>query len=190
MWTDTPPFSLTIDEARALYLFYLRHPHVGERDRQTIDLSRKSGQDRIGVHVLHCAHAKSTRSKPGASTKWKSSVRVDAELPGRVCAWRCALPHGRASTPRRAIFEFWIDAHPDGAWTLARTQSTARRGQSLRIGESGAVRTNSIFLLVYSSFHLLPGRALDGRPRFDEDSKPKCLSAPCLSTTIKILRDS
>ncbi|MGH7330107.1 MAG: hypothetical protein ACREJX_17310, partial [Polyangiaceae bacterium] len=32
-----PELALTTDETRALYMFYLAHPHVGERDRQAID---------------------------------------------------------------------------------------------------------------------------------------------------------
>ncbi len=117
---DAPPFSLTRDEARALYLFYLRHPHVSERDRQAIDLSRKNAKTEAACASLH------TREEHALEAwrldKLEKLGRVDPDYP---LAYARGVAHYRMGSFDAAArdFEFWIDAHPDGAWTLrARNQ--------------------------------------------------------------------
>lgn len=117
---DAPPFSLTRDEARALYLFYLRHPHVGERDRQAIELSRKNAKTEAACTALR------TREEHALEAwrldKVEKLGRVDADYP---LAYARGVAHYRMGSFDAAVrdFEFWIDAHPDGAWTLrARNQ--------------------------------------------------------------------
>ncbi|MEO7112236.1 MAG: hypothetical protein ABI183_17455 [Polyangiaceae bacterium] len=117
---DTPPFSLTRDEARTLYLFYLRHPHVGERDRQAIELSRKAAKTEAACVALRIREARALES--WSLDKVEKLGKVDPNYP---LAYARGVAHYRMGSFDAAArdFEFWIDAHPDGAWTLrARNQ--------------------------------------------------------------------
>jgi TolA-binding protein len=117
---DAPPFSLTRDEARALYLFYLRHPHVGERDRQAIELSRKTTKTDAACVALRTREERALES--WRLDKVEKLGKVDPNYP---LAYARGVAHYRMGMYDAAMrdFEFWIDAHPDGAFTLrARNQ--------------------------------------------------------------------
>lgn len=117
---DTPPFSLTLDEARALYMFYLRNPHVAERDRQAIDLVRKSAKTDAA-----CAAVRERENR--ALESWRLDKveklgKVDANYP---LAYARGVAHYRMGLADAAgrDFQLWLDTHPDGALTLrARNQ--------------------------------------------------------------------
>ncbi len=117
---DAPPFSLTQNEARALYLFYLRHPHVGERDRQAIELSRKTAKTEASCVALRTREERALES--WRLDKVEKLGKVDPNYP---LAYARGVAHYRMGSFDAAArdFQFWIDAHPDGAWTLrARNQ--------------------------------------------------------------------
>ena len=117
---DVPPFSLTRNEARALYLFYLRHPHVGERDRRAIELSRKTTKTAAACVALRTREERALEA--WRLDKVEKLGKVDASYP---LAYARGVAHYRMGMFDAAArdFEFWINAHPDGAWTMrARNQ--------------------------------------------------------------------
>ncbi|MEO8876418.1 MAG: hypothetical protein ABI461_12585 [Polyangiaceae bacterium] len=117
---DMPPYALTLDEARVLYMFYLRHPHVSERDRQSIELSRKSARSEAACVAVREREERALET--WRLDKVEKLGKADASYP---LAYARGVEHYRMGLADAAArdFEFWIDAHPDGAWTLrARNQ--------------------------------------------------------------------
>ncbi|HEX7666010.1 MAG TPA: hypothetical protein VF407_15895, partial [Polyangiaceae bacterium] len=115
-----PPFALGLDESRALYMFYLGHPHVGERDKQAIDLARESAKTDAVCKTIELREQR-------ASESWRLDKidklgKIDPAYP---LAYARGVSHYRLGMGDAAVrdFQFWLDTHPDGPWTLrARNQ--------------------------------------------------------------------
>ncbi len=125
---DRPPFAPTLDEQRALYAFYLRHPHAPETTRKRIDEARVAAKTAKSCAALVDAEAM-------AAEGWRlDKVRhigaIDPEYP---TAYAVGVAHYRHRDYEAAVESFrdWLDAHPDGAWTLrARNYIRAALAQS------------------------------------------------------------
>lgn len=115
-----PDFALTLDETRALYMFYLSHPHVGERDRQAIDLARKNAASEAA-----CAAVRARETRAVESWTLDKVDRLGKIDPAYPLAYARGVVHYRMGSweAARRDFDFWLDRHPEGPWTLrARNQ--------------------------------------------------------------------
>lgn len=116
----TDAFALTLDESRALYMFYLAHPHVGERDKQTIDLAREGAKTEKVCRTIELRERQALEA--WRLEKIEKLGRIDPTYP---LAYARGVAHYRLGMSESAVrdFQFWLDNHPDGPWTLrARNQ--------------------------------------------------------------------
>lgn len=107
--------ALTLDEQRVLYTLYLRHPHAPEARRAELDAERRAARDE-----LSCERAASSERR--AVEKWRSDKirqlgRIDPSYP---TDYALGVSYFRGEQYDLAVqsFRAWIDAHPDGAWSL------------------------------------------------------------------------
>ena len=110
-----PELALTVDETRALYMFYLAHPHVGERDRQAIDLARKTAKTDAACQAIRERELRALES--WRLDKVDKLGKIDGAYP---LAYARGVTHYRMGLgdAARRDFSYWLDTHPDGPWTL------------------------------------------------------------------------
>jgi TolA-binding protein len=112
---DRAPFSVSLDEQRALYAFYLRHPHAPETTRKRIDEARAAARTAKSCAALVEAEAM-------AAEGWRLDKvrRIGALDPAYPTAYAVGVAHYRHKDYEAAVESFrdWIDAHPNGPWTL------------------------------------------------------------------------
>ena len=104
-----------MDETRALYMFYLGHPHVGERDRQAIGLARKSAKTEAACQAIRERELRALET--WRLDKVDRLGKIDAAYP---LAYARGVTHYRMGLGEaaRRDFSYWLDTHPDGPWTL------------------------------------------------------------------------
>ncbi len=103
---SSPRFALTLDETRALYAFYFSRP--------------RGGAVAVPGDVLGQRHAREAARKAAATwllTKVAELSRIDPTYPGEL-ARAAALYMKRDFRGSAAQYQTWLDAHPDGPWTL------------------------------------------------------------------------
>ncbi|MEO8796329.1 MAG: hypothetical protein ABI551_00460 [Polyangiaceae bacterium] len=113
-------FALTLDESRALYMFYLAHPHVGERDKQALDLAREGAKTEKTCRTIDLRERQALEA--WRLEKIDKLGKIDPTYP---LAYARGVSHYRLGMSDNAVrdFQFWLDNHPDGPWTLrARNQ--------------------------------------------------------------------
>jgi len=112
---DHPPFAPSLDEERALYAFYLRHPHAPEQTRKRIDEARVAASTAKACAALVEAEAM-------AAEGWRLDKvqRIGAIDPSYPRAYAEGVSHYRHKDYEAAVESFreWIAAHPEGPWTL------------------------------------------------------------------------
>jgi hypothetical protein len=107
-------FALTIDETRALYSFYLRHPHAGQAERQRL-LATIGERD-----PLTRSRAEEAARKASATwllVKVNELSKLDPSYPAPL-ARAAALYMNREYRASASLYQSWLEAHPDGPWTL------------------------------------------------------------------------
>ncbi len=108
-------FEPTLDEERVLYAFYLRHPHVPESVRKRIDEAAVAARTPKACHAL--AEGGALAAEEWRWEKVRRIAQVDPEYPGAYAIG--VTQFRRKNYPAAAeSFRDWLDAHPDGAWTL------------------------------------------------------------------------
>jgi hypothetical protein len=112
---ERPPFALALDEQRALYAFYLAHPHAGEAARDRIDHER--GSARTPQACVGLAEAEALGAEAWRIERAKRIAELDPEYPRD---YALAVMHFRHRDFSLAASELrdWLSAHPDGPWTL------------------------------------------------------------------------
>ena len=112
---ERPPFDPTLDEERALYAFYLRHPHAPEATRKRID--EAAGAARTPKACRALAEGEALAAEQWRLEKLKRLAQIDPDYPA---AYAIGVSQYRRKNFGAAADSFrdWIDAHPDGRWTL------------------------------------------------------------------------
>jgi hypothetical protein len=111
----TSPLALSTDELRALYAFYLEHPHPADQARFYIDSARKAAKDKAACAALD-------EGERIAIEAWRLDriERLALVDPGYPADYARGVAHYRKGEYRAAAesFQSWLDAHPRGAWSL------------------------------------------------------------------------
>ena len=109
------PFAPSLDEQRALYAFYLHHPHAPEPVRARIDEARRSAASAKACNAL--VEAENLAADEWRIEKVKRLSELDPDYPRDYAIG--ILEFRRKSYPAAAeSFHDWLDGHPDGPWTL------------------------------------------------------------------------
>lgn len=112
---ERAPFTLTRDEERALYAFYLRHPHAPEATRQRIDGARAGAKTPRACAALE--EAERLAAEQWRLEKVRRIGQIDPDYPTAYAAGIALFRHKDFQQAAES-FRDWIDAHPDGPWTL------------------------------------------------------------------------
>lgn len=109
------PFDLTLDENRALYAFYLSHPHAPENVRRAIDAARQSARKREDCAALD-------EGERMAIEQWRADkvdklAKLDPEYPTAYALGVAQFRAGRYDLAQKSLSR-WLDEHPDGAYAL------------------------------------------------------------------------
>jgi hypothetical protein len=112
---DRPPFALTLDEERLLYAFYLRHPHAPQSIRKKLDEARATARDAKACDAL--AHTEAFAAEDWRIEKIKRLRSIDGAYPAALALGIAYYRRGEFNASAQA-FHDWIDAHPDGPWTI------------------------------------------------------------------------
>jgi hypothetical protein len=112
---ERPPFLPSLDEQRALYAFYIRHPHALESARKRFDDARLSAKTPRQCEEIDA-------SERVAAEQWRmEKIRqlhaIDPAYPAEI-ALGVALYRRRDYHAALDAFRSWLEAHPDGAWTI------------------------------------------------------------------------
>ncbi len=110
-----PRFALALDETRALYGFYFSHPHPSESDRAHLEAMRRGARDAVACERVEAAVQKATGS--WLLGKIREFAPVDPTYPAllaRAAALFMTHDYGGSA----ADYESWLQAHPNGPWTL------------------------------------------------------------------------
>ena len=110
-----PPFTPSLDEQRALYAFYLRHPHAPEATRSRIDEARRSASSAKACAALDDGETRA--ASDWRIEKVKRLAEIDPEYPAAY-ATGVILFQEKRYLDAAGTFHDWLEAHPDGAWTL------------------------------------------------------------------------
>ena len=112
---DHAELALSLDESRALYAFYLRHPHPPESERARVDaVVQRMHDDASRTHAqetVERATATWLLAKIGELAKIDKTYPVDLAR-GAVFFLRRDY---RASA---SMYQGWLERNPTGAWTL------------------------------------------------------------------------
>lgn len=120
MWNNVvgalhPELALTLDEQRALYAFYLRHPHAPIAVRRAVAMARADGPGERDARDLEA------RERAGAMEWRLAKIRelgqLDAAYPTVFASGVAEYQLGRFESAAQS-FEGWLRAHPDGPMSL------------------------------------------------------------------------
>ena len=131
MWTTflgldaRKELALSLDETRALYAFYLAHPHPSPGMREAIASARRGAHDASTYEALDLA----TRA---AVETWRLDriarlAELDPQYPAAYAKGVANLRRGKYSLAANA-FRSWLASHPDGPLAL-RAQTFLRRAE-------------------------------------------------------------
>jgi hypothetical protein len=108
-------FALTLDETRALYSFYFTHPRATNAGQGAVDASTSASSAAVARGRANDATRK---AKAGwLLGKIAELSRVDPTYPVDL-ARASALFMRRDFRASALLYEEWLQAHPDGLWTL------------------------------------------------------------------------
>jgi hypothetical protein len=136
-WTHTMgldssrAFALTLDEHRALYAFYFKHPHATELGRARLGPDAPTppgGRERI-------VEAGDRAAASWLLTKISELAKIDPTYPTQL-GQAAALYLRRDYRGSASLYQSWLETHPNGAWTL-RVQNHLRAAL-LAAAETGA----------------------------------------------------
>jgi hypothetical protein len=112
---ERAPFALSLDEERALYAFYLRHPHAPDAVRKRIDDAR--GNARTPNACAALAEAEVLGAELWRIDRVRRLAALDPEYPRDYALGVLHYRHRDFSAAANALRD-WLFAHPDGPWTL------------------------------------------------------------------------
>ena len=120
----------TVDEMRALYAFYLAHPHLGEAQREALDAARRGAKDKRACDALD-------EGERYALESWRLDrmtklAAIDPEYP--LAYARGVVLYRRGSYgPAAESFRSWLRDHPSGPWTT-RAENQLRAAMAAELG--------------------------------------------------------
>jgi tetratricopeptide (TPR) repeat protein len=110
-----PELMLGVDEQRALYMFYLTHPHASESQRLAFETMRRTAPD-----DAECQRAVNLEKED--MEQWRiEKIRRLGELDSSYPTdYALGVAYYRAGRHDRAVdaFRAWLAAHPDGPFAL------------------------------------------------------------------------
>jgi hypothetical protein len=110
-----PAFELSNMETRALYTLYLSHPHAPEAQRAALSVARASAKDRATCERIE--DGEQAGAQAWLMTKLTEYAAIDPSYPLAV-ARGIALYKRHQYADAAHSFGRWLEAHPDGPWTL------------------------------------------------------------------------
>jgi hypothetical protein len=108
-------FALSVQETRALYTLYLSHPHASEPQRAALAVARAQAKD-----AATCARiddGEHAAAQVWLLTKLTEYAAIDPTYPLAI-ARGVALYQKHQYADAAGAFSQWLEAHPDGPWTL------------------------------------------------------------------------
>ncbi len=120
-----PELALALDETRALYAFYLLHPHAPENQVAALDAARRGAAD-----ASTCERIDGGERLAAAAWALKKMKELAAKDPAYPFAFArgILLYHQQQYDSSASAFHEWLDAHPDGRYALrARNYEIAAR---------------------------------------------------------------
>lgn len=108
-------FALTLDEERALYSFYVRHPHPSESRRMPLEAQR-----RIATTPQACAKANAEYARQSELWRAEKIKRLGAIDPSYPTAYALGVVYYRAGRLDLSAeaFTTYLEAHSDGPYGL------------------------------------------------------------------------
>ena len=119
--------ALSLDENRALYSFYLRHPHAPESQRMAMAAARRQAKD--ADTCARIDEGERVAALGWVMTKMKELSTFDPAYP-LAYARGVALFHRHEYGPSAEQFRAWLGEHPEGAWTLRARNYLAAAAQA------------------------------------------------------------
>lgn len=110
-----PALAPSLDELRALYAFYLSHPHAPETQRFTIESALRTARSKADCDAL--AEGQRMAVEQWRVEKIDKLAKIDPEYPA---AYAKGIGEYRAGHYRASVraFDEWLEAHPDGPYSL------------------------------------------------------------------------
>jgi hypothetical protein len=110
-----PEFAPTLDEERALYAFFLSHPHPSKAMRDAIASARRGARDSRGCRALD-------EAEQAAAESWRLDKiarlgEIDATYPADYARGVVSFRAGQIAVSAKA-YRAWLDKHPDGPYAL------------------------------------------------------------------------
>jgi hypothetical protein len=121
-----PGFEPTLDERRALFAFYLGHPHLPAKSREQVEALRRGARD-----AKDCAEADAAERRGVERWRLERIARLAAIDPSYPAAYARGIASYGAGRydDSAAAFRDWLHEHPDGPFTL-RAQAFLRAAVS------------------------------------------------------------
>jgi len=110
-----PDFEPTLDELRVLYTFYLQHPHAPDKARAQLDQHRKTAHTEKECKLIDASER--LAAETWRLEKIEKLEKIDPAYPTAYARGVQLFRLDRYGDSARA-FETWLDAHPDGPFTL------------------------------------------------------------------------
>jgi tetratricopeptide (TPR) repeat protein len=107
--------ALTIDEQRALYIFYIEHPHASEAQRAAYETMRRTAPDEA-----QCERATALEKEDIEQWRLEKIRRLGEVDPAYPTSYALGVAQYRAGRYDKAVesFRAWIQLHPDGPLSL------------------------------------------------------------------------
>jgi TolA-binding protein len=121
-----PAFDLSLDEQRALYAFYLEHPHPSASQRAAIAAARRGAKD-----ARSCESVREAETAAIETWRLERIARLAAIAPAYPAAYARGVSSYLRGDMRAAAraFREWIAAHPEGPLAL-RAQAYLREANA------------------------------------------------------------
>jgi hypothetical protein len=105
----------SLDEQRALFALYLKHPHPPEARRAELEAQRRGADDRVA-----CARAIAEEQRAAELWRAEKIQKLGAVDPAYPTSYALGVAYYRAGRYDLAsnAFRAYVDAHPDGALAL------------------------------------------------------------------------
>ena len=112
---EAPEFALALDEHRALFSFFLSHPHPTDASRYALAAARRTARSRADCDALD--EGERLSAEVWRNERIEKLARLDPEYPAAYARGIGEFRAAHYEASARA-FQAWVDAHPTGAYSL------------------------------------------------------------------------
>jgi len=112
---EDPAFAPSLDESRALYTFYILHPHATESARETFAAARRTARTQADCDAL--AEGERIASESWRLDKIEKLAHLDPTYPAEYARGVALYRAAKYEASARA-FEAWLRLHPNGPLAL------------------------------------------------------------------------